>query len=61
LRGLKVDSLKTMKNDAKAAKQRHKEKMNLLRTIFLDANSIHSFKDLLSTPSIFFDNEEEKV
>jgi hypothetical protein len=48
--------LSTMKNDVKAAKQSHEEKMNLLRTIFLNANSTHSFKDLLSTLLIFSDN-----
>jgi hypothetical protein len=53
--------LSTMKNNVKVAKQRHKEKINLLRTIFLGANSIHSFKDPLPTPSIFFDDEKEKV
>jgi hypothetical protein len=50
-----------MNNDIKVVKQRHEEKMDLLRTIFFGANSIHSFKDLLSILSIFFNDEKEKV
>jgi hypothetical protein len=49
-----------MKNDAKAIKLRHEKKIDLLQTIFLGANSIHSFKDLLSTPSIFSDDKKKK-
>jgi hypothetical protein len=50
-----------MKNDVKTAKQRYKEKMDLLQTILLSANSTHSFKDPLPTPLIFSDNEKKKV
>jgi hypothetical protein len=43
----------TMKNDIKAAKQRYKEKINLLQTIFFGINSTYSFKDPLLTPNFF--------
>jgi hypothetical protein len=57
----KNEILSIMKNNIKIAKQRYEEKMNLLQTIFLSANSTYSFKDPLSTLSIFSENEKKKI